>query len=104
MSFISNNYYFDMQYNLALSLNDTFESEKNKKALAFTAIACSLIFLIAYFVSWELPNLAPPPIAEQIEINLGNDAEGFGKEQPLIKGEKAPGSAPAEQPRAVTPT
>src|SRR5450432_1156652 len=90
-------------YNLTLSMTDAFEAEKNRKALAYTAVIFGSILLLALLVSWELPSLKPPPTQDLIEINLGNDIEGFGKVQPLIKGEKAPSTAVAEQPRAAAP-
>ncbi len=36
-----------------------------------------------------------------MEINLGNNEEGFGEEQPLIKGEMAPAQEAAVQPQRV---
>ena len=92
-----------MHYNTTLSMSDAFEAEKNKKALAYTAVVLGTMFLLVFFVTWELPVVPAPPLQDLIEINLGNDIEGFGKVQPLIKGEKAPSSAVAEQPRAATP-
>jgi hypothetical protein len=67
-----------------------FESQKNKKAFTYTFIILVAILLITLLVSWKnVPT--PPKIAEEfIEINLGNDIEGFGNVQPLIKGEKSP--------------
>ena len=88
---------------LTLSMSDAFEAEKNKRAAAYTAIIMSCFILLAVFVSWELPTIQPPPMQDLIEINLGNDIEGFGKVQPLIKGEKAPSTAVAQQPRAAAP-
>jgi len=61
------------------------------------------MLLLAVLVSWKLPEIPIPNAQDLIEINLGNDVEGFGKVQPLIKGEKAPSTAVAEQPRAVAP-
>jgi hypothetical protein len=81
-------------------MSATFETEKNRKAAIYTALICGAILLIALLVSWK-PVLHPPkPVEEFIEINLGNDIEGFGEVQPLIKGEKAPAdeSAPEPQP------
>ena len=76
-----------------------FESQKNKKALAFTAVIIGGLLLLTILVSWQLPSLPEPITQDFIEINLGNDIEGFGKVQPLVKGEKAPSVAVAEQPR-----
>ena len=78
-------------------MSATFEAEKNRKAFIYTGLICGAILLIALLVSWK--NSPPPPkIADEfIEINLGNDIEGFGEVQPLIKGEKAPADEPAPQ-------
>jgi len=84
-------------------MSATFEAEKNRKAGIYTALICGTILMIALLVSWK--NSPPPPkIAEEfIEINLGNDIEGFGEVQPLIKGEKAPADDPAPQPQQAAP-
>ena len=84
-------------------MSATFETEKNRKAFIYTGLICGAILLIALLVSWK--NSPPPPkIAEEfIEINLGNDIEGFGEVQPLIKGEKAPADEPAPQQQQAAP-
>jgi len=89
--------------NHTISMSATFEAEKNRKAFVYTAIICGAILLIAFLVSWKIgPH--PPAIAEElIEINLGNDKEGFGEVQPLIKGEKAPAEEPAPQQQQAAP-
>jgi hypothetical protein len=82
-----------------VTMHANFESQKNKKALAITAGVLGGMLLLAILVSWQLPS-PPVPVAQDfIEINLGNDIEGFGKVQPLVKGEKAPSVSVAEQPR-----
>lgn len=78
-----------MTYNV--TMQDSFEAEKNKKAFAYTIIICAVLLLLAFVITW--PILLPPPphlTQDLLEINLGNNEEGFGKEQPLIKGERAP--------------
>ncbi len=84
-------------------MSATFEAEKNRKAFIYTGLICGAILLIALLVSWK--NTPPPPkIAEEfIEINLGNDIEGFGEVQPLIKGEKAPADESAPQQQQAAP-
>ncbi|MFZ1784397.1 MAG: hypothetical protein WAU23_04295 [Ferruginibacter sp.] len=79
-----------------------FETQKNRKAFTYTAIICAAILLITFLVSWK----HPPPIhqitEELFEINLGNDDEGFGETQPLIKGEKSPASESGQQQQTST--
>ena len=82
-------------------MSATFETEKNRKAAIYTALICGAILLIALLVSWK-PVTHPPKLVEEfIEINLGNDIEGFGEVQPLIKGEKAPDDETAADQQAA---
>ena len=83
------------------SMSATFESEKNRKAFLYTAVICIAILLLAIFISWRLPQHPPLVFQDLIEINLGNNAEGFGQVQPLLKGEKSPGEESAEQPKSA---
>ena len=83
-------------------MSSTFESEKNKKAFAYTAFVCTAILLIALLVSWKLPQHPPMILQDLIEINLGNDMEGFGEVQPLIKGERSPSAETAEEQQTAT--
>jgi hypothetical protein len=87
--------------NITTTMSATFEAQKNRKAFIYTGLICGAILLIALLVSWN--NTPPPPkIAEEfIEINLGNDIEGFGDVQPLIKGEKAPADETATAPQSA---
>lgn len=89
--------------NYTNTMSATFEAEKNRKAAVYTVLICGAILLIALLVSWT-PVLHPPkPLEELFEINLGNDIEGFGEVQPLIKGEKAPSDEPAPQQQQAAP-
>jgi hypothetical protein len=89
--------------NIRTTMSATFEAEKNRKAGIYTAVICGAILLIALLVSWKHGD-HPPKIAEEfIEINLGNDVEGEGNVQPLIKGEKAPADDPAPQQQQAAP-
>ena len=66
------------------------QSEENKKALIYTTAICTILIILFILIRW---NTNPPPeivIQDQIEINLGNEEEGFGQEQPLIKGSPTP--------------
>ncbi len=85
------------------TMSATFELEKNRKAFLYTLAIVVALLLIAIFWTWQI--LPPPtPIAEDlIEINLGNNNEGFGTVQPLIKGEKSPGEDQADQQHKAPP-
>ncbi len=67
-----------------------FNRKKNTKALAYTAAICSVLLLFFFLISWKTKPPAPPVVQDVLEINLGNEAEGFGEEQPLIEGETGP--------------
>ena len=71
-------------------MQSNFESEKNQKAFLYTAVICVTLLLIFWLITWPTIKIIPPVVQDLIEVNLGNDNEGFGKEQPLIKGEGAP--------------
>lgn len=73
-------------------MSASFELEKNRKAFIYTAIICAVILAIILLVSWKIPQHPPLIVQDLIEINLGNDEEGFGEVQPLIKGERSPSS------------
>ncbi len=80
----------------------TFETEKNRKAFIYTASICGALLLLAFMITW--PILPPTQALAQdlIEINLGNNEEGFGKEQPLIKGQMSPeAEAPVQSKQAA---
>lgn len=85
-----------MIYNVTMQA--TFEAEKNKKAFTYTLIICGALLILAFIISWPIM-LPPTPIVTQdlLEINLGNNEEGFGEKQPLIKGERAPAQEPVAQ-------
>ncbi|CAN5302983.1 hypothetical protein BH20BAC1_BH20BAC1_17750 [soil metagenome] len=71
-------------------IDHSFEGAKNRRALLYTAILCGIFLLIAFLYTW--PMLIPPiaQVDDLIEVNLGNDAEGLGDVQPLVKGDPAP--------------
>lgn len=81
-------------------MSATFETEKNRKAFIYTAIICGTLLLLAFLISWTHQHTPPPALQDLIEINLGNNSEGYGEVQPLVKGEKSPGEENAEQPRS----
>lgn len=75
-------------------MSQSFEQQKNRKAFLYTIIVCGAILLLSLIISWKIMPPPKPIVQDLIEINLGNDEEGFGDEQPLIKGE--PGKAESE--------
>jgi outer membrane biosynthesis protein TonB len=71
-------------------MTDSFEIRKNTKAFTYTVIICVSFLLIAILYTWPL-QVTPTPVAQDlIEINLGNEQEGLGDVQPLVKGDPAP--------------
>jgi hypothetical protein len=89
-----------MIYNV--SMQASFEAEKNKKAFAYTLLICGVLLILAFFITWPI-GLPPalPVTQDLIEINLGNNEEGFGKEQPLIKGQRSPAREYTPQPQTA---
>lgn len=71
-------------------MTDTFEIQKNTKAFSYTAIICALLLAIAFLYTWPLQIPPIPAIQDLIEVNLGNEKEGMGDVQPLVKGDPAP--------------
>lgn len=84
------------------SWEKAFESEKNRKALTYTVIICAVLLLMFFLISWKNSPPPPPPQEELIEINLGNNEDGLGEEQPLIKGEMSPSQEATVVPRQQT--
>lgn len=77
-----------MQYS-AMSLQ--FESEKNRKAFIYTASICAALLLLFIVYKWPRQIVLKEPVTQDlIAINLGNESEGWGEDQPLIKGEMSP--------------
>ncbi|MEO6729659.1 MAG: hypothetical protein ABIN01_00450 [Ferruginibacter sp.] len=91
-----------MTYNVAMQ--STFEAEKNRKALTYTVIICGVMLILAFVITWPILIPPSPPLLTQdlLEINLGNNEEGFGAEQPLIKGQRAPRQEAAVQPQKAS--
>jgi hypothetical protein len=80
-----------------------FDNERHRKAFIYTAAICSLLLIAFIFISWKVQPPAPPLVQDEMEINLGNNDEGFGEEQPLIKGERSPEPETAPEPPAAQP-
>ena len=68
----------------------SFEAEKNRKAMLYTAIICGLFLILAIFYTWPLQVPPVPDVQDLIDVNLGNEQEGMGDVQPLVKGDRAP--------------
>lgn len=68
----------------------SFEIEKNRKALTYTIAICALLLILFFFIRWKNAPPSLPVMEDLIEINLGNNAEGWGEEQPLVKGQRGP--------------
>ncbi len=80
----------------------SFESEKNKKALLYTAIICAILLLLFILIKWRSTPPSIPTIQELIEVNLGNEMEGMGDVQPLIKGNPTPTTPQAQEQSSAT--
>jgi hypothetical protein len=84
--------------NNTLSMSAEFERQKNIKATAITLGIAGALLLIVILVRWPLPTVAPIPVQEFLEVNLGTDDFGSGKDQPLLPGEPAPAQQTAYTP------
>jgi hypothetical protein len=67
-------------------MTHSFETEKNKKALTYTILICGTLLILFFLIRWKSVSPAESIVQDLIEINLGNNTEGVGMEQPLIKG------------------
>lgn len=74
----------------SIVIDHSFESEKNRKAFLYTAFICGVFLIIAIFYTWPLQIPPVSQVEDLIDVNLGNDFEGMGDVQPLVKGERAP--------------
>jgi outer membrane biosynthesis protein TonB len=82
---------------------NNFDNERRRKAFIYTAAICTLFLISFFIISWKDIPPAPPVVQELIEINLGNDDEGLGDVQPLIKGEMSPEETTPEPPAPQPP-
>ncbi len=71
-------------------MNHSFEANKNTKAASYTVLICSVLLAIFILYTWPLQSKPIPVVQDLIEINLGNEVEGGGDIQPLVKGDPAP--------------
>ncbi len=91
-----------MYYAYTMTTELEFESQKNKKALMYTAIICGGLLLMFFLISWKVMPPTIPVVTDLMEINLGNDENGFGEEQPLIKGDRSPARETVVIPKQST--
>ncbi len=85
-----------------VTMQATFEAEKNKKAFAYTIGICGILLILAFLITWPILEPSPTIAQDLLEINLGNNEEGFGEMQPLIKSEMAPAQEAAVQPQKAS--
>ena len=71
-------------------MTNEFDKQRHRKAFMYTAAICSLLLIAFIFISWKTEPPAPPVITELIEVNLGDNNEGLGEEEPMAKGDPAP--------------
>ena len=76
----------------------SFESNKNAKAGAYTAIIVGILALLFFIVSWTTPPAKEVNQDEGLEVNLGNSETGLGEIQPLL-----PDPPAAEEEVQTTP-
>jgi outer membrane biosynthesis protein TonB len=82
-------------------MQDQFESRKNTQAGGLT-LGILLLLLIAFIaIRWTLP-VAPAPVEEGIEVNLGNSDQGLGEDQPFLPGQPSPQDQQAYTPPKQT--
>ena len=79
-------------------MTNEFDKQRHRKAFIYTAAICCLLLLGFIFISWTVKPPAPAVILDRIEINLGDNNEGFGEEEPEAIG------APAPEKQEATPT
>ena len=88
-----------------MSLQSEFEIRKNRDAFIYTSAVIAVLLLIAIFFTLPVPIIPTIKPDDLIEVNLGNDMEGIGEEQPLVKGEmNSQPSQPEVQPQQTKST
>ncbi len=80
-----------------------FESNKNARAAAYTAVVAVSLLLIFFIVSWNVPKIPEPTIDEGISVNLGDSDDGSGDDQPMKPGDPAPIAENIPQPQTQAP-
>ena len=77
-------------------IDHSFEAEKNRKAFLYTACIVAIFLIVAIFYTWPLLIPPIPTVQDIIDVNLGNEQEGMGTVQPMVKGERAPDNQSTE--------
>ena len=85
------------------SMTKEFETEKNRKALLYTAVICGTLLLLFFLITWKVFPPSIPVVQDLIEINLGNNENGSGETQPLIKGDRSPSRETVIEPVKTAP-
>lgn len=86
-----------------MSMEMTFEKQKNIKAATYTAIICSALFILFFVLKWN--QSSPPaqnPLPIYLEVNLGNSETGQGNTPSLSKEAPAPEVVVAKSVKATT--
>ena len=86
-----------------MQISKSFEADKNRKALIYTLSICALLLLMFILISWKVQPPTAAVVQDLMEINLGNNNEGFGEEQPLIKGNRSPAEENVAPPQIPQP-
>ena len=63
-----------------------YQTVEQKKAAKVTGIFCLALILLFIVWRWKYATPVTPLVSDLIEINLGNDENGMGENQPLKKG------------------
>lgn len=58
--------------------------------MLYTGVVCGAFLVFALLYTWKMMKPPIPETLDLIEINLGNEQEGIGDIQPLVKGDRAP--------------
>jgi hypothetical protein len=80
------------------------ENRNSKQALLYTLMVYSILLLFCFMIRWRLDSPAPAVVSDLMEINLGNNADGEGDVQPLVKGDRSEMVQPEPEPPAPTST
>jgi outer membrane biosynthesis protein TonB len=81
-----------------------FNARKNRKAGFYTLMICGSLLVLLFLISWNLPAAAIPQ-EEGLEVNLGNNDQGLGNDQPFLPNDPSKqDQAKYTPPKTSTPT